>query len=264
MIKVYCAGKIGRGDWRHKLFPELDRVSVEQTRDKLSVRGIPPRAGDLIYSGPFFCSDVGSDMHGCDLSDHCYHDELRQGIVKLCMEQIAAADVVFAWVGTDLSAYGTLAEIGYARGIKKPVRLYVARADMDLWFVERMTETREAENAEAAWGSFAKWATHYFVTQRLRTMPYDQYLQTSHWKTLRLKKLEEVGRRCQLCNSEDRLDVHHRSYEHRGEEPLNDLTVLCRPCHAKFHGKMVVERKDPLPNHRRLLAPAPADAEVMP
>ena len=71
----------------------------------------------------------------------------------------------------------------------------------------------------------------------LRTMPYAQYLKTPHWQSMRKAALARVEYRCQLCNSNGSLDVHHRTYERRGCERTTDLTVLCRVCHSTFHGK---------------------------
>ena len=42
--------------------------------------------------------------------------------------------------------------------------------------------------------------------------------------------------RCQLCNTGGSLQVHHRTYQRRGYERLDDLTVLCRKCHERQHG----------------------------
>jgi hypothetical protein len=72
--------------------------------------------------------------------------------------------------------------------------------------------------------------------QSLREMPYKQYLETEHWLCLRDKKLRNSKFRCQLCNASGELNVHHRTYENRGNEPLHDLIVLCRNCHEHFHG----------------------------
>lgn len=74
-----------------------------------------------------------------------------------------------------------------------------------------------------------------FPVLDLRTMPYDEYLQTMHWRHIRRLKLDEAGHRCEVCNAQDRLQVHHRTYERRGEEQLSDLTVLCADCHGLFH-----------------------------
>jgi hypothetical protein len=69
----------------------------------------------------------------------------------------------------------------------------------------------------------------------LREMPYADYLKTSHWWWARTVALRSAGYRCQLCNSDESLNVHHRTYERRGEELPGDLTVLCRECHTAFH-----------------------------
>jgi replicative DNA helicase len=50
-----------------------------------------------------------------------------------------------------------------------------------------------------------------------------------------MQALSRAGHRCQVCNSPDKLDVHHRTYERVGQEQLDDLTVLCDRCHGLFH-----------------------------
>lgn len=73
----------------------------------------------------------------------------------------------------------------------------------------------------------------------LKSMPYKEYLKSEHWKTIREYKLIDVGRRCQVCNSPNKLAVHHRCYNNLGEEfnSMHDLTVLCYKCHSRVHGK---------------------------
>lgn len=66
---------------------------------------------------------------------------------------------------------------------------------------------------------------------------YLAYLETEHWQKTRASALERAGGRCQLCNTNRRLQVHHRTYERLGSELPGDLTVLCRRCHARHHGK---------------------------
>ena len=67
-------------------------------------------------------------------------------------------------------------------------------------------------------------------------MRYILYLQTAEWKTLRRLKMESASHRCQVCNTDaGPLEVHHRTYERRGRERLDDLTVLCRRCHQSHH-----------------------------
>jgi hypothetical protein len=52
----------------------------------------------------------------------------------------------------------------------------------------------------------------------LRAMPYREYLRTPEWQPRRERALERAGRRCQVCYGDEQLDVHHRTYERRGDE----------------------------------------------
>ncbi len=68
-----------------------------------------------------------------------------------------------------------------------------------------------------------------------RAMSYPEYLATDWWQEQRSLALHAAGYRCQVCNSDDPLDVHHRTYERLGAEAPGDVTVLCRRCHTTFH-----------------------------
>ena len=72
----------------------------------------------------------------------------------------------------------------------------------------------------------------------LGELPYDEYLRTRWWKDLRAAVHERDNGRCQLCGASDMpMDVHHRTYEHRGSpREVNDCILLCRQCHAVVHG----------------------------
>jgi len=74
--------------------------------------------------------------------------------------------------------------------------------------------------------------------QDLATMPYEDYLFTPEWLARREQAIERVGHRCQLCYSAENLNVHHRTYERRGNEKPSDLTVLCQSCHSWFHRRL--------------------------
>ena len=64
---------------------------------------------------------------------------------------------------------------------------------------------------------------------------YRKYLETEQWKEKRNEAIERAEGRCQLCNAESALHVHHRTYERAGNERPMDLTVLCAGCHWRFH-----------------------------
>jgi hypothetical protein len=77
----------------------------------------------------------------------------------------------------------------------------------------------------------------------LAAMPYPEYLQTPEWRERGRIKREQAAHRCQVCNSTDKLHVHHRTYGRRGVEHPADLIVLCDGCHKLFHdnGKLAAE-----------------------
>ena len=39
---------------------------------------------------------------------------------------------------------------------------------------------------------------------------------------------------CQICNSEERLEIHHIRYS----KDIKDVLLLCQPCHKKVHRKV--------------------------
>ena len=49
----------------------------------------------------------------------------------------------------------------------------------------------------------------------------------------------KAGFKCQLCGRKGDLNVHHNTYNSRGNENLKDLIVLCKDCHTKFHNAEV-------------------------
>ena len=66
---------------------------------------------------------------------------------------------------------------------------------------------------------------------------YNKYLKSDYWKEVKEKIHKRDDYKCRLCNSDEDLHVHHRSYEFLGNENLDDLITLCRSCHYIFHKK---------------------------
>lgn len=66
---------------------------------------------------------------------------------------------------------------------------------------------------------------------------YQAYLTTDYWREVSDAVKQRAGHRCQVCNSSLKLEAHHRTYAHRGNEKeyLDDLVCLCHSCHKKFH-----------------------------
>ena len=70
-------------------------------------------------------------------------------------------------------------------------------------------------------------------------MTYQDYLNSPDWHQKRRQKLGRKGgtrRRCAICGSTQRLDVHHLIYRRDLTKTLqSDLRVLCRRCHDVTH-----------------------------
>ena len=64
------------------------------------------------------------------------------------------------------------------------------------------------------------------------------YIQSPAWQEKRRQVLERDGYCCTRCGSAVNLDVHHLTYSHFGNEPLEDLVTLCRRCHGTIHKKI--------------------------
>lgn len=76
------------------------------------------------------------------------------------------------------------------------------------------------------------------IAEYIKNMDYHEFLQTPYWKTIADKKKYHDKYKCAVCNSSENINVHHRTYEHHGEElryMWKDLICLCHECHEKFH-----------------------------
>lgn len=66
---------------------------------------------------------------------------------------------------------------------------------------------------------------------------YSEYLQSEYWQLVR-KQIHQRDRVCCRCGNDEKLHVHHLTYEHVKSEldHLGDLVLLCADCHAEAHG----------------------------
>lgn len=146
---VYLAGKISKNDWRHEVVSSL-RGALESYERPADLD--PPR-GHLVfkaaeYVGPFVMSDDhgcfhGPNTHGQGAWDACAgaysHVTTRTEVAQRARVGIAEADHIFVWLD-DLTAYGTLVEVGFAAGLGKRVWIYTApgKDHADLWFASHL------------------------------------------------------------------------------------------------------------------------------
>lgn len=77
------------------------------------------------------------------------------------------------------------------------------------------------------------------LKRALVEMPYHQFLKTHYWAVVSgvVKARANV---CEQCGEVFGLQVHHKTYEHHGEEHshMDDLQCLCRLCHGAKHSTM--------------------------
>jgi hypothetical protein len=169
-LRIYAIGKIKKDCWRHDIAPirnaffhDLDDPTAYSWPDGVGIPNLP----GAVYAGPFFMSDD----HGCyhkEFNSHgvaaggaacggAYPGMARPDVVQRCFSAIESATHIFAWID-DPTAYGSLVEIGYARGIGKPVHLYFQR-DVDLiglWFAAHVTTSfTKVANVAEAWADFS-------------------------------------------------------------------------------------------------------------
>lgn len=81
---------------------------------------------------------------------------------------------------------------------------------------------------------------HKSVCEAIQDLTYDNFLCTPYWSAISLYAKSLAKFKCQLCNSSDNLQTHHKTYARHGYEHMTkvikeDLIVLCEECHTKFH-----------------------------
>lgn len=65
---------------------------------------------------------------------------------------------------------------------------------------------------------------------------YHEYIKNSEvWAAKRKERLGIDQYRCRKCSSTSKLEVHHRTYQNLGAEPMDDLVTVCEDCHREIH-----------------------------
>ena len=158
-LRIYVAGRMQYREYDHigRQEPLINRALLGIDLDKSDGKddgneykeGLPEPfwfgIKQHLYVGPFCLGD----NHGClndaphHLIDSCsYGNVTQETVVQVCKRQIASADLVFAWLGDDsLEAHGTLAEIGYAKGLGKlTVVAYTPADSPKTWFAKKLAD----------------------------------------------------------------------------------------------------------------------------
>lgn len=147
-MRIYFAGKIGNGDWRSELFGY--RAGGTCDGDLFDMSYTVNMGGGVVYGGPFFVScdhgcNHGPSSHGVNADSQngigaCFGappfpNHGKRDVFEINNQRIKLADYVFAYLD-DLTAYGTLVEIGfaYASGIPVAIALSPKLERKDIWY----------------------------------------------------------------------------------------------------------------------------------
>jgi 5-methylcytosine-specific restriction endonuclease McrA len=71
--------------------------------------------------------------------------------------------------------------------------------------------------------------------RRQHSALYVTYMQSEAWQQFHQRMIDIVGGLCERCDTTEddvTLEVHHLTYERLGHEDVEDLRVLCPPCHV--------------------------------
>lgn len=266
-MKVYAAGKISRDDWRARLIGyRINQYAEWEAGVFLMIEnGV---LGQHSYVGPYYRNGLHTGSHGDNrhgvgtgvrldrVDQHGTLTDALEGVdaipvipegyergwsegpnqrdtMRMCLEGIEGCDILYAWLD-DVTAYGTFAEIGYARARKKRILIASPQVLPDLWFVYTMAERVILRDDPIT--------ALRDLLALVQPDKYQEYLQSPEWDKKHRAKLKEADFRCQLCNADDKpIHVHHRTYERKYNERSSDLIALCADCHAKFHGKVTTQ-----------------------
>ena len=95
-----------------------------------------------------------------------------------------------------------------------------------------------------------------WLSERCYLLTYKKYLLSKEWQEKRKKVFERALKNancnneygiCERCGYKPNkycLQVHHRTYEHLFNEPLEDLELLCPNCHKAETKKQRAEHKE--------------------
>lgn len=71
---------------------------------------------------------------------------------------------------------------------------------------------------------------------------YTAHLQSEYWRALCADAMSRCGAICEVCHQRPARQGHHLHYRTLGRESLDDIRMVCGPCHLIQHGKR--RRKD--------------------
>jgi len=211
-MNIYLAGKVGYKDWRHAIVDGLENANQDfNTDDYIEDWHVMNGAiyGEHNYTGPFFIrghSTHGDNTHGCDLYGHNIEDHggnQRNAVPRLCRTAIDRSDVVFCWMD-DLTAYGSIFELGCAMGKGKqiflaikynwePLEMQESRWFDDIWFLLESVGFKAFNGLSYAWEAFSKQYNLYPIPESIKSPIEKQFFLQARRMGIDLEPQHEVN-----------------------------------------------------------------------
>ena len=64
---------------------------------------------------------------------------------------------------------------------------------------------------------------------------YETYINSTAWERRRGLFFTKHPKVCVTCGSEEKIQLHHKTYDRMGRERDSDLMALCEFCHSTLH-----------------------------
>lgn len=127
----------------------------------------------------------------------------------------------------------------FAKGLRYP-NYNIEREDLALSYIKRFLLNAQSAEKTTLKDLKVKMSNGQYVrvVNYIKQMPYKDFLLTTYWKVISKEIKKNAQFRCIVCGKEGLLNVHHRTYEHHGEELKyidKDLICLCENCHNLYH-----------------------------
>lgn len=69
----------------------------------------------------------------------------------------------------------------------------------------------------------------------VKFMTYHEYIDSPEWNSRVNQYKDAAGWQCQECGGTEHLTGHHKTYINLGNEPPEDIEILCWDCHKTRH-----------------------------
>jgi hypothetical protein len=102
------------------------------------------------------------------------------------------------------------------------------------WQPEEHAATYKSRRYEEWQATLVTLARQQYADRGRFTDSYRDYMSSEAWNAKRSLVLKRCGEICEGCGVAKATEVHHRCYDHLGDEFLFELLGLCHSCHEQI------------------------------